>query len=101
MPANQNEYAQMVNNLRSIGHVLERTPGNLGSVFAQNSSGRSQRSYLTDVSTDLLMTEGYYDQHGNVLEAPWPRSRSSRIRSNHTSVQARQLGETFPPKSSN
>ena len=38
LPQNQAHYEQMVNQLRSMGHIMESTPGNIGSTL--NSSSR-------------------------------------------------------------
>ena len=45
MPANQLQYDRLITQLRSMGHILEQTPGNIGEALR---AGGSRGAYVTE-----------------------------------------------------
>ncbi len=46
MPTTQQQFDNMFNQLRSMGHVMERSPGNIAA--ALQPQGQAQRTYMTE-----------------------------------------------------
>ena len=70
MPVDQRQYDQLMSQLRSMGHIMERTPGNIGEVLRTGSS----RAYVTEtlhadgyaaVPTDAAPHRSTFDGVGN------------------------------------
>ena len=59
MPRTQQQYDELLERMRSVGHIAERSPGNIAGVFGRGRGHSTTRGFYTALTTDATPGDGH------------------------------------------